>query len=487
MKTKTNFKQMYLVDNVLYNKLNKPSTIPYSIQPPTIISTPLVAPSAPPSHPLTITYQPTASSSTQVKDNASQYNSQSVDSLSVPTAPTSSDVKDAQRIKSPQTLGAIQRHISSSPRSYEEEASNAKPFEIEENKYLDDIIAQRKYDDYNDIIAEQHAITTQAPSQPSFKYDTSKTNQTTLDIPSNRATSIAHDNHQPMEYQQSLSFPLLHYRKIPTAVDMQVDENDCKECEDTQPTLQAPPAYPPLPAPPAYIPLQAPPSYPPLQAPPVYPAILAPPAYPALRAPSPFNPPPQSSVTYPALTTTSAYPDIPPPTSSRSTPPILPPTINKLALPAPVNQTALSDLNPNSRSAIPALPPPKTMPSLPPPKTQPALHPPTSLVTALPPPSKSMGKYEGYIKNKPVPVKMSYICTRCNTTFNKQSSLINHNKRFHAAFNQSVKGVKRQSKDEINHGETKVPKISSAKRKLKQNNGRFNKRRLTYDSYPQST
>ena len=117
--------------------------------PPTIISTPLVAPSAPPSHPLTRTYQPTASSSTQVKDNASQYNSQSVDSLSLATAPTSSDVKDAQHFKSPQTLGAIQRHISSSPRSYEEEASNAKPFEIEENKYLDDIIAQRKYDDYN--------------------------------------------------------------------------------------------------------------------------------------------------------------------------------------------------------------------------------------------------------------------------------------------------------------------------------------------------
>ena len=486
MKTKTNFKQMYLVDNVLYNKLNKPSTIPYSIPPPTIISTPLVAPSAPPSHPLTITYQPTASSSAQVKDNASQYNSQSVDSLSVPTAPTSSDVKDvlAQHIKSPQTLGAIPRHISSSSRSYEEEASNAKPFEIEENKYLDDIIAQRKYDDYNDIIAEQHAITTQVPSQPSFEYATSKTNQTTLDIPSNRATSIAHDNHQPMEYQQSLSFPLLHYRKIPTAVDMQVDENDCKECEDTQPTLQA---YPPLPAPPAYPPLQAPPSFPPLQAPPAYPAILPPPAFPALRAPSPFNPPPQSSVTYPALTTTSAYPDIPPPTSSRSTPAILPPTINKLALPAPVNQTALSDLNPISRSAIPALPPPKTMPSLPPPKTHPALHPPTSLVTAHHPPSKSMVKYEGYIKNKPVPVKMTYICTRCNTSFNKQSSLINHNKRFHAAFNQSVKGVKRLSKDEINHGETKVPKISSAKRKLKQNNGRFNKRRLTYDSYPQST
>ena len=476
MKTKTNFKQMYLVDNVLFNKLNKPSTIPYSIPHPTIISTPSVAPSAPPSHPLTITSLPTASSSAQVKDNASQ----SVDSLSVAAAPTSSDVKNllAQHIKSPQTLGAIQRHISTSPISYEEEASNAKPFEIAENKYLDDIIAQQKYDDYNDMIAEQHVITPQVPSHPSFEYATSKTNQTTLDIPSDRATSIAHDNHQPIEHQQSLSFPLLHYRKIPTAVDMQVDENECKECEDTQPTLQAPPAYPPLPAPPAY---------PPLQATPAYPALLTSPAYPALQAPSPFNPPPQSSVTYPALTTTSAYPDIPPTTSSRSTPPILPPTIKKLALPAPVNQTALSNSIPISRSAIPALPPPKTMPSLPPPKTQPALHPPTSLVTALPQPSKSMAKYEEYIKNKPVPVKMTYICTRCNTSFNKQSSLINHNKRFHAAFNQSVKGVKRLSKDEINHGETKVSKISPAKRKLKQNNGRLNSRRLTYDSYAQST
>ena len=71
--------------------------------------------------------------------------------------------------------------------------------------------------------------------------------------------------------------------------------------------------------------------------------------------------------------------------------------------------------------------------------------------------------------------------------------MINHNKRFHNAFNQSVKGVKRLSKDEITHGEKKIPKIVPAERKQIQNYAKrkqiqnTNKQMLTYESYPQST
>ena len=83
---------------------------------------------------------------------------------------------------------------------------------------------------------------------------------------------------------------------------------------------------------------------------------------------------------------------------------------------------------------------------------------------------------------------MTYLCTRYNTQLKKETSLYNHNRRFHAVFNQNVKGVKRQSKDEIKHGEIKVAKLSPSKRKLKQNNGgRFNRVRLTNHSYPQLT
>ena len=448
MKTKTNFKQMYLVDNAQYNKLNKSSTIPYSTPQPTATSNPILVPSAPHSHALTITSIPTASSSTN--NNVSQHinNPQSVDELSVAHAPTSIEVKGnvSQHIKSPRSHAAKQKP---STNTFGEEASNVKPFEVEGNRFLDDI-AQRKYDDYSNNIGEQRNIIPKPSHQTLSEYATSKTNQqaAAFDIPSNRALSIAHDYQHPMEYQQSKPFPLLQYRQIPTTVDMHVDADDCKECEDAQPT------------------------------PPTYQALPPPPAYPSLPAPTPFLQAPQSGLTYPALI--PSYPAIAPPVlSSHTTSLTHSPNINKLALPAPDAQIKLSDSIPIQKSTIPALAPPKT---------DPVHHPPLSLVPVPPPPSNSPVKYEGYIKSKQIPVKMTYICTRCNnTSFKKESSLINHNNRFHAAFKQTVKGVKRQSKDEIKHGENKVLKLSTIKRRLKQNEGQSKSRRLTYDSYAQST
>ena len=445
MKSKTNFKQMYLVDNAQYNKLNKSSTIPYSIPPPT--SNPIRVPSAPHSHAVTITSIPTASTSTN--DNVSQHinNPQSVDELSVAHAPTSIDVKGnvSQHIKSPRSLDAKQKPSSI---TFAEEASNVKPFEVEGNRFLDDI-AQRKYDDYNNNIAEQCNIIHKPSHQLSSEYATSKTNQqaAAFDIPSNRALSIAHDYQQPMEYQQSMPFPVLQYKQIPTTVDMHVDADDCKECEDAQPT------------------------------PPTYQALPPPPAYPSL--PAPFHEAPKSGLTYPAPMPSYLATAPPPVLSSHSTSLTHSPNISKLALPAPVTQIKLSNSIPIQKNEIPALAPPKT---------DPVHHPPLSLAPVLTPPSNSPVKYEGYIKSKQIPIKMTYICTRCNnTSFKKESSLINHNKRFHAAFKQTVKGVKRQSKDEIKHGENKVPKLSTLKRRLKQNEGQSKSRRLTYDSYAQST
>ena len=42
-----------------------------------------------------------------------------------------------------------------------------------------------------------------------------------------------------------------------------------------------------------------------------------------------------------------------------------------------------------------------------------------------------------------------YTCTRCNTDYTKQRSLINHNMIFHAAFEQTEKGHKRKPKEDI--------------------------------------
>ena len=462
MKVKTNFKQMYLVDNVLYNKLNQHSTKPY------LISSNVSQP------PPTINFQPppTFQPPTPIKDNVLQDNPQSFETKSEPPKQdTASSLKTEPHVPNKDILPSVSENL-----------SNAKPFEIEEYRYLDDL--EKEYKPYTQPAQQPTALEFNEPKQlaVSKQFDSSKQllSQSTPAIQTNASQEVRPlALPQPMQYQQSL--PALKQTEV-----MQVDD-ECKECDNIAPASALPPprTYHALPPPPTYHALPPPPTYPTS----TYPVL--PFTYPA--QPSPSNsklalstPQPALQSTYPPL----PYPALPaPPTypvlQSPFTYPALSsltPSNSKLALSAPT-----SIANPSPQSTIPALPPPKTMPSLPPPKTQPALHPPTSLVTVLPPPSKSMGKYEGYIKNKPVPVKMSYICTRCNTTFNKQSSLINHNKRFHAAFNQSVKGVKRLSKDEINHGETKVPKISSAKRKLKQNNGRFNKRRLTYDSYPQST
>ena len=462
MKVKTNFKQMYLVDNVLYNKLNQHSTKPY------LISSNVSQPPPP-----TINFQPPPTfqpPTTTIKDNVLQDNPQSFETKSEP--PEQDNALSLKTMTEP--------HVPNKVPSVPENLSNAKPFEIEEYRYLDDL--EKEYKPYTQPAQQptSKALEFNEPKQlaVSKQFDSSKQllSQSTPAIQTNASQEVRPlALPQPMQYQQSL--PALKQTEV-----MQVDD-ECKECDNIAPAsaLPPPPTYHALPPPPTYptstypvlpftYPAQPSPSnsklalstpqpalqstYPPLP----YPALPAPPTYPVLQ--SPF--------TYPALSS-------------------LTPSNSKLALPAPTMTPPTSIVNSSPQSTILALPPPKTMPSLPPPKTQPALHPPTSLVTALPPPSKSMGKYEGYIKNKPVPVKMSYICTRCNTSFNKQSSLINHNKRFHAAFNQSVKGLKRLSKDEIKHGETKVPKMSSAKRKLKQINGRSNSRRLTYDSYPQST
>ena len=102
--------------------------------------------------------------------------------------------------------------------------------------------------------------------------------------------------------------------------------------------------------------------------------------------------------------------------------------------------------------------------------------------------SKAMIPYDDYItmgaKPKRNMKKVFYTCTRCNTNFLKQSSLINHNNRFHAAFKQIEKGEKRKSKDEELPGVPllKRMKVRGVKRKYKQNSG-SNKEIVTYKPY----
>ena len=165
---------------------------------------------------------------------------------------------------------------------------------------------------------------------------------------------------------------------------------------------------------------------------------------------------------------------------------------------------------------IPSLPAPPTLPSLPAPPTIPA---PLS-ITQVPTSSSDSSKdeecdecantveyedklpiayeandtkalipYNDYISmtGKPDVRKKNvfYTCTRCNTNFKKQSSLMNHNKRFHAAFDQVLKGHKRKPKEEVLPYDVpllKQQKTRGDKRRYEQNKG-SNKAMIPYKPY----
>ena len=177
-------------------------------------------------------------------------------------------------------------------------------------------------------------------------------------------------------------------------------------------------------------------------------------------------------------------------------------------------------------SSVPlALPPPLTIQSLPPPPTIRALPAPTTIpaplsITQIPTSSRDSSKndecdectntveyedklpiayetnankavipYNDYISIRATPdvrkKNVFYTCTRCNTNFKKQSSLMNHNKRFHAAFDQVEKGHKRKPKEEVLPYDVpllKQQKARGVKRRYEQNTG-SNKAIVPYKPY----
>ena len=103
--------------------------------------------------------------------------------------------------------------------------------------------------------------------------------------------------------------------------------------------------------------------------------------------------------------------------------------------------------------------------------------------------TKALIPYNDYISmtGKPDVRKKNvfYTCTRCNTNFKKQSSLMNHNKRFHAAFDQVLKGHKRKPKEEVLPYDVpllKQQKTRGDKRRYEQNTG-SNKAMIPYKPY----
>ena len=455
MKVKTHFKQMFLVDNVFNNEIN--NNTPSS----QIYHTTLQIP------PTTLT--PSASSKPFIPPPAP----------SDPTIPPTPSQPSSQKELIKKDL---MNNVADGNNSNQQDIGNMKPFEVEGIQWLDN------YNSYNDMSVDvsnatqpTHQFTNQKeqmqhiPQLPSIQptaalsFDQTQTLPPALKIQSQTPAMTFDQLHPlphpqqpiPMEYQQSQTHALTFNQPqalphpIPTASEQQaqipamtfnqplaldynhpslehkqpipleqsripdIEMNQCHECDGVTPSQKALP-------PPNIAPQQS------LPAPSTYPALTGPQSTALVLPTQEANGFPLTSsstlqtTSHPALTFTEAASTVNPP-----------PTLNE----APSTSTAV-----------------------------------------IQPAAKHVVKYENYTYKNPsrIPEMTTYICERCNTHFKKQSSLINHNKRFHAAFDQTEKGKKRESNEEITHGVRKITKMNNQKRKRIQNSTP-NKRFLTYN------
>ena len=455
MKVKTHFKQMFLVDNVFNNEIN--TNTPSS----QIYHTTLQIP------PTTLT--PSASSKPFIPPPAP----------SDPAIPPTPSLPSSQKELIKKDL---MNNVADDNNSNQQDIRNMKPFEVEGIQWLDN------YNSYNDMSVDvsnatqpTHQFTNQKeqmqhiPQLPSIQptaalsFDQTQTLPPALKIQSQTPAMTFDQLHPlphpqqpiPMEYQQSQTHALTFNQPqalphpIPTASEQQaqipamtfnqplaldynhpslehkqpiplqqsqipdIEMNQCHECDGVTPSQKALP-------PPNIAPQQS------LPAPSTYPALTGPQSTALVLPTQEANGFPLTSsstlqtTSHPALTFTEAASTVNPP-----------PTLNE----APSTSTAV-----------------------------------------IQPAAKHVVKYENYTYKNPsrIPEMTTYICERCNTHFKKQSSLINHNKRFHAAFDQTEKGKKRESNEEITHGVRKITKMNNQKRKRIQNSTP-NKRFLTYN------
>ncbi len=459
MKVKTHFKQMFLVDNVFNNEIN--NNTPSSQFHHTTLQIP----------PTTLT--PSASSKPFIPPPAP----------SGPAIPPTPSLPFSQKELIKKDL---MNSVADGNNSNQQDIRNMKPFEVEGNQWLDKAI--QDYNFYNDMSVdvsnatqptrqftnqkEQMQHIPQLPSiQPTaaLSFDQAQTLPPAIKIPRTLQQSqtpamtfdqlhpLPHEQQPiPMEYQQSqtpaLTFnpPQALPRPIPTASEQQSQIpamvfNQPLALDYNHPTLEH--KQP--------IPLQQ------LQIPAIemnqcHECDGVTPSQKAL-------PPPKNA---PALSAPSTYPAL---TSSQSTALVLP-TQEATATSSSTLQTTSHPALTFTEAASIVHPPPTLNEA------------PSTSTAVIQPAAKHVVKYENYTYKKPsrIPEMTTYICERCNTHFKKQSSLINHNKRFHAAFDQTEKGKKRGSNEEITHGVRKITKMNNQKRKRIQNTTP-NKRFLTYN------
>ena len=434
---KTDFKQMVLVDHILYNKINsitKPDVLVQQVRTPIINPFPTNS-IQPPNPPPTYSASTTATTTTPTI----------APSIAPKAAPTTA----------PSTVP-----ISEPPPNNDNSVPNNE-WEKQAHQWID-TFQQPNYVNYMDTSAQMEdntnaaqsvaveytntpqraAIATTesspaAPSQISFEKP--------MEIEYNQTPSIANEIKKAVEQEKRLHIeyapplPLKTQLTVQQPGHLNMLQPQRMELDYYTPrSLATPPTLPSLPTPPIHPSLPAPPTLPSLPTPPIHPSLPAPPILRSLPAP-------------PTLRSLPAPPTIPAPLSITQIPTSKDEECDDCA-----NTVEYEDKLPIAYE--------------------------TNDTKALIP-------YNDYISMTAKPdvrkKNVFYTCTRCNTNFKKQSSLMNHNKRFHAAFDQVEKGHKRKPKEEVLPYDVpllKQQKARGVKRRYEQNTG-SNKAMIPYKPY----
>ena len=437
MKVKTNFKQMVLVDHILYNKLNsktKPDDV--HIQQ---VRTPIINPISsnsihPPPPPPIYPDPPNAPSSDLPPPNDP---APSTAPISEPNPSISVSNNDWEK-QAHQWIDTFQlpNYMSYNNNNMDKSVEMGNDTNTVQSEAVEYTNTPQKVA----IATIDSSAAAAAPSQISVEKP--------MEIEYNQTPSIANEIKKAVEQEKRLHIeyapplPLKPQLTVQQPSHLNMLQPQGMELDYYTPrsiTLPAPSIPPSLPAPPTIPSLPAPPTIPSLPAPPIHPPLPAPPTHPSLPAP-------------PTLRSLPAPPTIPAPLSITQIP-----TSKEEECDECANTVEYEDKLPIAYE--------------------------TNDTKALIP-------YKDYISmtTKPVDARKKnvfYTCTRCNTNFKKQSSLMNHNKRFHAAFDQVLKGHKRKPKEEVLPYDVpllKQQKARGVKRRYEQNKG-SNKAMVPYQPY----
>ena len=449
MKVKTDFKQMVLVDHILYNKLNIKTKPDVHIQ---HVRTPIINPISSNSiHPPPSNYSdpPTAPSSDLApppSNNPAPPTAPFSDLTPPPNDPASNNDWEKEAHQWIDTF-QVPNYVSYNDMDKSVQIGDAAQSEAVEYTNTPQRVA----------ITPNESNTTAAPSQISFEKP--------MEIEYNPTPSIANEIKKAVEQEKRLHIeyaPPLPLKPQLTVQQpghlnilqpqrMELDYYTPRSITQTM-TLPAPPTHSSLPAPPTLPSLPAPPTLPSLPAPPTHPSLPAPPTHPSLPAPP----------IHPSLPAPPIHPSLP-------APPTIPAPLSITQIPTSSRDSSKDEECDECANTV------EYEDKLP--------------IAYETNDTKALIPYNDYISMTVKPdvrkKNVFYTCTRCNTNFKKQSSLMNHNKRFHAAFDQVEKGHKRKPKEEVLPYDVpllKQQKTRGVKRRYDQNKG-SNKAMVPYKPY----